>query len=401
MLDTALQDLRYGVRILARTPGFTAIVVFILALGIGANTAIFSVVNGVLLRPLPYPSPHQLLMVWGAFPGSGQNKLGLSQMEFVRLRSESKTLKQVAFYRNGIVTLTGRGEAERISTAYVSANLFATLGADVLRGRSFTAEEEEQGHNNVVVLSHGFWQRRFAADTGAIGQSLTLNGTSFTVIGVLPPDFQSPAELLSGARRDLWLTPGLNMAQLNVGSHGLNTIARLSAGTTMARAQAEVSAIIGRIVKEHPSFYPVDGSYHNFLTHLHEEVVGNVRLALLVLLGAVAFVLLIACANVANLMLARGEGRHKEMAIRAALGASRWRVVQQLLVESLLLALIGAIVGVLMSSWGLAALATLSPGNIPRLSSVKLDAAVLGFTLLVSLLTGVFCDWKAAGNAAF
>jgi putative ABC transport system permease protein len=399
-MQTLIQDLRFGARMLLKQPGFTLIAVVTLALGIGANTAIFSVVNGVLLRPLPYPGHERLLMVWSNFQTQGLTRLGLSQLEYVRLRSESKAFAQVGAFRGSTATLTGTGEPERVAASLASANLFETLGVPVFRGRGFTPAEEEQGRNNVVVLSDGFWQRRFAADPQVIGQALTLNGQSFNVLGVLPPDFQTPNELLGGERPELWLTLGLNLAQLNRGSHNLNTIARLQDGVSQAAAQTEVSAIINRVVSENQSFYPVDGAYRNDVTELREEVVGNVRLALLVLLGAVLFVLLIACANVANLTLARGETRQKELAIRAALGARRFTLVRQLLIESILLALVGGGCGVLLAVWGVDALKTLSPDNLPRLAEVRVDARVLGFTLLVSLVGGVLFGLAPALRAA-
>jgi len=399
-MEQLWQDLRHGLRVLVKRRGFTLVAVSILAVGIGANTAIFSVVNGVLLRPLPYTQPDQLLMVWGGFPTGGLNKTGLSQKEFVTLRAESRTFKQVAAYTNRVVSLTGVGEPERVPIALVSANLFHTLGVAVFNGRGFDVAEEEQGRNNVAILSYGFWQRRFGADPDVLGRSLTLNGQNVSVIGVLPQQFQPPSELMGGLQADVWLTLGLNSAQLNLGSHGLNTIARLSDGATVAQAQVEVSSVIDRVVKENPSFYPDDGSYHNFVTDMREEVVGSARLGLVMLLCSVALVLLIACANVANLMLARGEARRREMAIRSALGASRGRIVRQLLAESFLLAVIGGGVGVLLAIWGLEALMRLNPGNIPRLGEVQLDLRVLLFTVSVSMLTGLLFGLAPAMEAA-
>ena len=388
-MQTLWQDLRYGVRVLTKKPVFTLIAVVTLTLGIGANTAIFSVVDGVLLRPLPYAAHDRLLMLWGSFSMPGLNKLGLSQLEYTRVRSEAKAFKQVAAFQGRTLTLTGEGEPERVSCAFASANLFDTLGVRVSPGRSFTSEEEEQGRNNVVILSHGFWKRRFAANPSAIGQALTLNDQKFNIVGVLPQDFLSPNELTGGARPELWLTLGLHLAQLNAGSHNLNTIARLNEGESPETAQSQLSSIIGRVITDNQSFYPTDHSYFNFVTKLREEVVGNVRRGLLVLLGAVLFVLLIACANVANLTLARGASRQKEFAIRAALGASRLTLVRQLVVESLMLSMAGGSLGVLLAMWGVEALNKLNPGNIPRLSEVRLDWRVLAFTLLVSILTGV------------
>jgi putative ABC transport system permease protein len=388
-MQTLWQDLRFGVRVLAKRPVFTLIAVMTLTLGIGANTAIFSVVDGVLLRPLPYSAHDRLLMLWGSFSMTGLNKLGLSELEYTRVRSEARAFTQVAAFRGRTLTLTGTGEPERVASSLASANLFDTLGVRVSLGRAFTSEEEEQGRNNVVILSHGFWKRRYAANPSALGEALTLNGQKFNIVGVLPQDFLSPNELTGGTRPEIWLTLGLNQAQLNAGSHNLNTIARLTDGASSETAQTEVSSIIGRVIKDNQSFYPTDRSYFNFVTKLREEVVGNVRRGLFVLLGAVVFVLLIACANVANLTLARGASRQKEFAIRAALGASRLTLVRQLVVESLLLAFAGGSLGVLLAMWGVEALNKLNPGNIPRLNEVRLDWRVLGFTLLVSVLTGV------------
>jgi putative ABC transport system permease protein len=394
------RDLRYGARMLFKKPGVTLIALLTLALGIGANAAIFSVVNGVLLRPLPYPNNEELTMVWGDFQTPGLDKLGLSQLEFSRLRAESSAFKQVAAFRGGIVTMTGSGNPELVRSSIASANLFDTLGAQVARGRGFRSEEEEQGRNNVVILSDGFWQRRFGADPGIIGQSLTLNGQSYSVIGVLPPDFQSPNELTGGARPEVWFTLGLNPAQLNKGSHNLFTIGRMSEGVNRAAVFADVSTIIGRVITENQNFYPVDGSYRNLVTPMYEEVVGNVRRALLVLFGAVLFVLLIACANVANLTLARGEARQKELAIRAAMGANRVAIVRQLLVESLLLALMGGGLGVLLAQWSIDGLKVLNPGNLPRLAEVRLDWRVLGFAALVSIVSGILFGLVPALKAA-
>ncbi len=395
------QDVRFGTRLFFKKPAFTLVTLVTLALGIGANAAIFSVVNGVLLRPLPYAAGEQLTMVWGAFQGTGlSNKVGLSQLEYIRLRSESNAFKQVAAFRGSIVTMTGAGEPERIASSIASANLFDTLGVQPALGRGFTSGEEERGSNNVAILSDGFWKRRFGADPGVIGRPLTLNGQSFNVIAVLPPDFQSPNELTGGARPEIWLTLGLNMAQLNKGSHNLFTVSRMNDGMKREAALAEVTDIIGRVVNENQSFYPVDGTYHNSVTGLYEEAVGNVRLALLVLLGAVVFVLLIACANVANLTLARGDARQKELAIRAALGANRSSIVRQLLVESLLLALVGGGLGVLLAQWSIDGLKAFNPANVPRLSEVRLDWRVLGFAALVSVVSGILFGLVPALKAA-
>ena len=388
-LETSWQDLRFGSRMLRKHPGFTVAAVFTLALGIGANTAIFSVVNAVLMRPLPYPNPEQLIAIQDSLPGIGFPKAGLTEAEFLRLRDETQTFERVTVYVYETFTLTGAGEPERISSGLVSSDFFPLLGVEMEIGRGFRREEESEGQNDVVILSHGFWQRKFASNPDVLGQALTLNGRSYTIIGVLAPDFKSPLELQADTRVELWVPFGIDLSRPRNGNHGLNAIGRLRPGATIEQAQAEASTIIGQVVKDQPSFYPADGSFRVVLTPFHKELVGDVRLALLVLLGAVVFVLAIACANVANLLLARSEARHKEIAIRMALGASRARIIRQLLVESTLLSMIGGILGLLLASWGLGLIVAFSPENIPRLQEVSLDRRVLCFTFLISLFTGI------------
>jgi putative ABC transport system permease protein len=398
IMETLLRDIRFGIRSLLKRPGFAAVTVLTLALGIGANATIFSVVNSVLLRPLPYQQADRLVQVNGSLPAFPQ--MGLSQMEFVRLRNESKSFAQVGAYQSGTLTLTGSGEPERVRITGVSDNFFTLLGVKPQIGRAFIQGEDEQSRSNVAMLTHEFWRSHFAANPNVLDQAITLGGNSLNIIGVLPAEFQSPADLQNGVDAQVIVPLGLNMASLNLGSHGLNTVARLRDGVSASAAASETNLIIGRVVTENPSYYPTDGSFHTYTTSLHEAIVGNVRLALLVLLGAVAFVLLIACANVANLLLARGEARQKEISIRAALGASRGRIIRQLLAESLLLALIGGAAGLMLAWSGLGLLVALNPGNIPRLEQISLEPRVLLFTLGLSLATAFVFGLAPAFHSA-
>ncbi len=386
-METLLKDLRYGIRSLLKRPGFAAIAVITLALGIGANTTIFSVVNSVLLRPLPYARADQLVQVNDSLASAGFPQAGLTQMEFVRLRNESKSFAEVGSYQSGVLTLTGAGEPERVRVTAVSDNFLPLLGIKPQLGRGFVTGEDEQSRSNVAMLSNEFWRTHFAANPNVLNQAVTLGGTSVNIIGVLPANFQSPADLQNGVRAQVMIPLGLNLASLNLGSHGVNTIARLRNGVSSAQAASETNLIIGRVVQENATYYPSDGSFHSFFTPLQESIVSNVRLALLVLLGAVGLVLLIACANVANLLLARGETRQQEISIRAALGASRSRIIRQLLAESFILALIGGGAGLTVAWTSLDLLVKLNPGNIPRLDQIGLEPRVLAFTLGLSFLT--------------
>jgi putative ABC transport system permease protein len=397
-MQTVWQDLRYSARMLWKRPGFTIVAVLTLALGIGANTAIFSVVNAVLLRPLPYPEPDRLVFIYNT-SRSLYSKIGLIEAEFLRLRDQARSLELVSLYTPITVTLTGMGEAERISAGTASGDLFAALGAKMALGRTFRLEEEPAGRDDAVILSHEFWQRRFAADPGVLGRVLTLDERSYTIVGVLPQGFKSPLELQVDQVVELWLPPGYNLSNPCC-SHGLSVIGRLRAGQTIEQAQAEIKAIIASVMREYPGAYPKDGSKQILLQPFTTEIVGDLlRRALWMLLAAVAFVLLIACANVANLLLARNETRVSEIAIRTALGAGRARIVRQLLVESLLLAIIGGGLGLLLASWGLELLPALGAEGIPRLREIALDRWVLGFTLVTSLLTALFFGLAPAFQA--
>jgi putative ABC transport system permease protein len=390
------QDLRYAFRGLRQRPGFTLVAVLTLALGIGANTAIFSVVNGVLLRPLPYERPDRLAMIWGH---RNQEPLAeLSVPEYWDLRERTRAFAGVAAFADGNINLTGTGTPERIRAGYFTANTTALLGVAPAIGRGFTAEEDLPGGPPVVLLGDGLWRRRFGADPKVIGRVLTLDDTPTTVVGVMPPDFQLPTHY-AGAPKELWapmqLDPTINRGVR--GWHFLEVIGRLRDGIALDAASAETSTLMRGMLATYPMEYTseFDGS----ATGVTQSVVGNVRPALLVLLGAVALLLLIACANVAGLLLARSEVRQREIALRTALGAGRSRLVRQLLTESLLLAATGGLVGLLLAVWGVQGLVLAAPPSVPRLDAVGIDLRVLGYTLGITLLTGILFGLAPALHA--
>jgi putative ABC transport system permease protein len=394
-LEMLWQDVRFGLRMLFRSFGFTSVAVLALALGIGANSAIFSLVNAALLRPLPFSDPERLVMVWGNFQRLNMTRLGVSAPEFVDYKNQSDVFAEVAAFQTATFNLTGMDEPERIGGARVSASLFPLLGVAPLLGRTLPAEEDMAGRGRAAVLSHRLWQRRFGSDPALIGKSVTLDGENYTVVGVMPQSFQFPfGESFSTGRADVWVPVAFSQEALSNRDHYFfRMIARLKPGVTLAQARSAMSTIGSRFEQQYPRTYRgpngEDGGWQVTVTTLQDEVVGDSRLLLLVLLGVVGLVLLIACANITSMLLARATTRRREIAIRTALGASRIRLIRQFLTESIMLSLLGGAVGLLLASWILSPLFRMSPREIPRLDEVGLDGRVLGFTLVISVLTGL------------
>jgi putative ABC transport system permease protein len=383
MMDTLIKDLRFAVRGLLKRPGFTAIVLIALALGIGANTAIFSLVNAVVLQPLPFPEPDRLVWMYGNIRNGG-NRASVSPLDFLDYRSQNKTFEQ--FAASGTlpmsVTLTGSGEPERLQASGVTGNFFQAYGVSPALGRGFTLENEKPGQNQVTVLSYALWQKRFGGDPDILKKSIVLDGKASQVIGVMGQDVAFPQAA------DLWVPmvfegdPDMQQRK----AHFLRPTGRLKEGVSLTQAQADTDLIAAQLERQYPDS---NTGWNLRLIPLRDQLIGSSRTTLFILFGAVGFVLLIACANVANLLLVRAAARQKEIALRTALGASRWRIVRQMITESLLLAILGGALGALLATWGVQLLVKLSEGSLPPTAKVQIDATVLGFTLLISIITGL------------
>ncbi len=379
-MQTLLQDLRYAVRLLLKTPTFTAIAILTLALGIGANTAIFSVVNAVLLRPLAYKDPSRLILVAEKSPFP---VISTSFQNYVDWRAQSSSFESLEATRGTTITLTGSGEPQRLSARMVTAPMFPLLGVDTLVGRIFRDDEDRAGASPVAILSYGLWQRQFGGAADAIGRSIDLDSRPYTIVGVMPAGF----ELLQPAEVFLPFTPWAATLPDDRNWHpGIIVIGRLKPGVTREEARTEMLGITKRLEQEYPIYNT--GTSADVVA-LQSQMVQNVRPALLLLLGAVTFVLLISCANVANLLLARAAARGREVAIRTSMGASRARVIRQLLTESVLLSLAGGILGLVFAQASLGPLLRISAGTVPQIFSVELDRSVLLFTIVVSVITGL------------
>jgi putative ABC transport system permease protein len=383
-MGNILRNLRFNLRTLRKHPGFALVAIFTLALSIGANSAVFSVVNAILLRPLPYGDPERLVMLWEKNVQNGVEQFPASYPDYADFKEQSHSFQQLAAFRSEDFTLTGGGEPERIIGAAVTGDFFQMMGVPAALGRPLSAEDQQPG-TNVVVVSHDLWQRRFGGNPGLVGQTMTLNEKSYTVVGVMPQSFRFPAELFEHA--DLWAPLDVAPEERSVrGQRALFLAGRLKPQVSQAEAEAEVGTVADRLQQQYQA---TNSGWGAKLVPLREQFVGDVRPSLLILLGAVSFVLLIACVNVANLLLARAASRQREIAIRMSIGASRWQVIQQLLSESLLLGLLGGALGLLLAVAGVGLLRNLIPASYLNAQDITVDGKVLAFTLLISASTAI------------
>lgn len=396
-METLWQDLKYGARMLAKSPAFTIVAVLTLGLGIGANTAIFSVVNTVLLRPLPYPEAERLVALWEK--NAEGTAVNTSFATYADWSARNRSLEEVATLRYWSAALTGEGTAEYLPGMRVSHNFFRTLRVRPAVGRDFLPEEDRPDHNRVVIISHQLWQRRFGGRRNVVGKSITLNGAAYQIVGILPADFHPVLSKHFYETAMIWAPLGYELSQpwaCRTCRH-LRAIARLKLGVSLEQAESEMNTISQQLWQEYPTDYDAAGVY---LTPLREQFGGPIRSALLLLLATTAILLLIACANSANLFLARASGRQQEVAIRMALGAGRGRLIRQLLTESVLLALLAGVPALLLALWGVHLLVWLSPTNVPRLDEINVDGHALGFALLLALITGCLFGLVPARRAS-
>jgi predicted permease len=394
VVNSLLQDLRYAVRAFLKNPGFTCVVIFSLAVGIGANTAIFSIANALLLHPLPYKDSNRFVILWNRSPGLGITQDWFSTAQYFDIKSSHDGFDQLAIAIGGNFNLTGQGDPERIGAIRISSNLLPMLGAQPIAGRLFLPAEDSPGRAATAILTYGMWTRHYGSDPRMLGKPITINGLPYEVVGILPKSFSLPREVLpilyGTDHADIFVPLPLAPNAAEIRDHeDYNILGTLKPGVSIASAQAEMDAITARLRREHPNIYPPNGGLTFGIVPLLEQVVGDARRPLLILLAAVGFVLLIACANVANLQLSRAVARQKEIAIRTALGAGRARIIRQLLTESISLALCGGALGILLSAWAIQWIRVLGPKSIPRLAEIGIDTEALLFTLLLSLFSGV------------
>ena len=391
------KDLRFALRQLLKQWGFTAIAVLTLALAIGATTAVLSLVNALLIRPLPYREPQQLVLLVQHFKSQNLERIPVSPAEFVDYKTRAHSFEALGAFDYTNFNLAGEDKSERISGATVTGGVFSLLGVPPIKGRFFEAEECTLGRDDVVIISARLWQRRFNSDPQIIGTKLLLNGKSFTVVGVMPASFDFPLQLFNlgnggqfGGRAEIWKPLAFSDEQMKARySRSLGVIGRLAPRTSVAKAQAEIETINAQMRREHPNNYGKDNSFGGDVLPLHDLAVGGMHPALLILLSAVFLVLLIACANLTTMLLARAAAREREMAIRVALGAGPLRLLKQVLTESVLLALIGGVAGVLLALWGVELLKIIGAQTVPRLREVNVDLGVLGVTLAIAVGTGI------------
>ena len=384
LVETTMQDVRYGLRLLRRSPGFAALAIVTIGLGIGANSAIFSVINGVVRKPLAYPESQELMFITSQFRNMNFDRFWVSPPEYFEFKERTTAFAHVGAYTTGAMNVS-TDQPERVNAAFITANMFDVLGVAPIRGRPFTAEHDLPNADPVVLVSYEFWQRGFGGDPAIIGKRVDIQGLQRTVLGIMPPEFD-----LHDARAQLWVPLGLDPNnRQNRGSHFLYLVGRLAPGVSEAQSEAELGRLVTGWAAQAGGHAPNDSTHRMNIVPLQEDVIGNVKRALWVLQGAVLLVLLIACANVANLLLARAETRHKEFAVRTALGAGRGRILRQFMAEGVVLSVLGGVLGLALAFWGLQTLLAANPESIPRSAEVSLDPAVLAFTFFVAVGTGL------------